>query len=314
MMKLQELKTILADIKATNVRFGGFCDAYGLLPTQYQLRISDKGKTINLMNDVDLGGHKFEGEIYDDTTFKDKILTLPDEYNDYDLYLSGTEDTSEQSTVIVIKEIKTARILHVSANKDCLGVCLLGPVVDFNSVPVYYTHVLIEDDSAKELIKSQKFELIMESYCPALYGYDHLFWLDESDGTVSIDMYTDQAHSDMLLAMLDGRYSGVYFMRMCLDDTESTYLSNDINNKYWMPYYLKVVFADTRDCQQKCGLNTYCTENGQVCIDLLFETETEREDYISAYRHEINESVGDKVYKWDKELFSDIMQLIIDAE
>ena len=312
MMKLQELKNILADIKATNVRFGGFCDAYGLLPTQYQLRISEKNETINITNDVELNG--YGSEIYDDTTFKDKLLSLPDNYNNYDLFLSGTEDTSEQSIVIVIKEIKTVRILHVSDNENCLGVCLLGPVADFNSVPVYYTHIIIEDDGAKELTKSQRFESIMESYCPALYGYDDLFWLDEVEGKVSIDMYTDLAHSDMLLAMLDGQFSGVFFMRMCLDDTESTYLSNDINNKYWMPYYLKVVFADTRDCQQKCGLNTYCTENGQVCIDLLFETETEREDYISAYRHEINESVGDKVYNWDKELFSDIMQLIIDAE
>jgi hypothetical protein len=49
-MNLGELKNVLKDVKATNVRFGGFCDDYSLLPTHYQIGISENGKTICILD------------------------------------------------------------------------------------------------------------------------------------------------------------------------------------------------------------------------------------------------------------------------
>ena len=49
-MKLKELKEKLFGIKAANVRFGGFCDDYNLLPIHYQLGISENGKTICILD------------------------------------------------------------------------------------------------------------------------------------------------------------------------------------------------------------------------------------------------------------------------
>ena len=49
-MNLGELKKVLEGVKAANVRFGGFCEEYCLLPEQYQLGISEKGKTICILD------------------------------------------------------------------------------------------------------------------------------------------------------------------------------------------------------------------------------------------------------------------------
>ena len=44
---------------------------------------------------------------------------------------------------------------------------------------------------------------------------------------------------------------------------------------------------------------------------MMFETESEREEFIKTHRGEINEDLGDKIYKWNKKVISDIMQFII---
>ena len=160
---------------------------------------------------------------------------------------------------------------------------------------------------------SDEFISLLDAYFPFLNGYDHLFDVDNENGKVTITTYSDQAHSDMLLAMLDGQFSGVYFRRVCLDGTESVgpSLTNDWKGKYWKPYFLKVTFADTRDCQTKCGIHVRCSDNGETYISLMFETESEREEFIKTHRDEINEGLGDKIYKWNKDAIPHIMQLII---
>ena len=309
-MNLVELKNVLKDVKATNVRFGGFCDDYSLLPTHYQIGISENGKTICILDSPDVNG--IEGEVYDQTTMLNKIMSLPEAYNDYELFLSGVEDTSESSTSIVVKTIKAVRFLNTPGDESQIGICLLGPVRNPDTTPVYYTEIVIEDEKAlKDSLTSDEFISLLDAYFPTLNGYDHLYYLDDENGKLTINSYSDQAHSDMFLAMLDGQYSGVYFQRTCLDGTESVYFTNDVESKYWKQYFLKITFADTRDCQTKCGTHVRCSDNGEYYISMMFETESEREEFIKTHRGEINEDLGDKIYKWNKKVISDIMQFII---
>ena len=310
-MNLGELKNVLKDVKAANVRFGGFCEEYCLLPEQYQLGISESGKTICILDSPDVNG--IEGEVYDQTTMLSEIKSLPEAYNDYDLFLSGVEDTSERSTSIVVKTVYTVRMLNTPDDESQMGVCLLGPVRNPNTTPVYYTEILIEDKKAVEAVRSEEFISLLDAYFPSLPGYDHLYHIDDENGKVTITFYSDQAHSDMFLAMLDGQFSGVYFRRVCLDGTESIgpCLTNDWKGKYWKPYFLKVTFADTRDCQTKCGTHVCCSDNSEYYISLMFETESEREEFIKTHRDEIHEEVGDKIYKWNRDLIPHIMKLII---
>ena len=309
-MNLGELKKVLEGVKATNVRFGGFCEDYNLLPEQYQLGISESGKTICILDSPDVNG--IEGEVYDQTTMLNKIMSLPEAYNDYELFLSGVEDTSESSTSIVVKTIKVVRFLNTPGDESQIGICLLGPVRNPDTTPVYYTEIVIEDEKAlKDSLTSDEFISLLDAYFPTLNGYDHLYYLDDENGKLTINSYSDQAHSDMFLAMLDGQYSGVYFQRTCLDGTESVYFTNDVESKYWKQYFLKITFADTRDCQTKCGTHVSCSDNGEYYISMMFETESEREEFIKTHRGEINEDLGDKIYKWNKKVISDIMQFII---
>lgn len=311
-MNLGELKKVLEGVKAANVRFGGFCEEYCLLPEQYQLGISESGKTICILDSPDVNG--IEGEVYDQTTMLSEIMSLPKSYNDYDLFLSGVEDTSERSTSIVVKTIKDVRVLNTLGDESQIGICLLGPVRNPNTTPVYYTEIVVEDKKAqKDSLMSDEFISLLDAYFPFLNGYDHLFDVDNENGKVTITTYSDQAHSDMLLAMLDGQFSGVYFRRVCLDGTESVSpsLTNDWKGKYWKPYFLKITFADTRDCQTKCGTHVCCSDNSEYFISLMFETESEREEFIKTHIDEIQEGVGDKIYKWNKKVISDITQFII---
>ena len=310
-MNLGELKNVLNDVKATNVRFGGFCDDYSLLPTHYQIGISENGKTICILDSPDVNG--VEGEVYDQTTMLNKIMSLPETYNDYDLFLSGVEDTSERSTSIVVKTIITVRMLNVPGDESQMGICLLGPVRNPNTTPVYYTEIVIEDKKAVEPVRSEEFISLLDAYFPPLPGYDHLYHIHDENGKTIITFYSDLAHSDMFLAMLDGQFSRVFFRRVCLDDTESIGPSrtNDWKGKYWKPYFLKITFADTRDCQTKCETHVYCSDNSENYISLMFETESEREEFIKTHQGEINEDVGDKIYKWDRDIIPAIFQLII---
>ena len=311
MMKLKDLKEKLSGIKATDVRFGGFCEDYSLLPTHYQLGISEIGKTICILDSPDMNG--MEGEVYDQTTMLSKIMSLSEAYNNYDLFLSGVEDTSERSTTMVIKTIKDVRVLNTPGDESQIGICLLGPVRNPDTTPVYYTEIVIEDKKAVEPLRSEEFISLLDAYFPSLNGYDHLYDLDEEDGKLTISLYSDQAHSDMLLTMLDGHFSGVYFHRACLDGTESIGpgLTNDWKEKYWKPYFLKITFADTRDSQTKCGTHVSCSDNGEYYISLMFETESEREEFIKTHSSEINEDIGDKIYMWNKDVIPNIKKLVL---
>ena len=228
------------------------------------------------------------------------------------MLLTAVEETSESSTSIVVKTIKVVRFLNTPGDESQIGICLLGPVRNPDTTPVYYTEIVIEDEKAlKDSLTSDEFISLLDAYFPTLNGYDHLYYLDDENGKLTINSYSDQAHSDMFLAMLDGQYSGVYFQRTCLDGTESVYFTNDVESKYWKPYFLKIAFADTRDCQTKCGNHVRCSDNGEYYISMMFETESEREEFIKTHRGEINEDLGDKIYKWNKKVISDIMQFII---
>lgn len=310
-MNLGELKKVLEGVKAANVRFGGFCEEYCLLPEQYQLGISESGKTICILNSPDVNG--IEGEVYDQTTMLNKIMSLPEAYNDYDLFLSGVEDAGERSTSIVIKTIIAVRILNVPDDDSQMGICLLGPVWNPNTTPVYYTETVIDDKKAAELLRSDEFIFLLDAYFPPLPGYDNLYEIDNENGKVTISFYSDQAHSDMFLAMLDGQFRGVYFQRVCLDDTEAVgpSLTNDWKGKYWKPYFLKITFADTRDWQTECNYQVRWSGNGEYYTTMMFETESRREEFIKTHQNEIHEDVGDKIYKWNKDAIPHIMKLIM---
>ena len=98
-MNLGELKKVLEGVKAANVRFGGFCEEYCLLPEQYQLGISESGKTICILDSPDVNG--IEGEVYDQTTMLSEIMSLPESYNDLDIIYNLASEIPEFSQLPV---------------------------------------------------------------------------------------------------------------------------------------------------------------------------------------------------------------------
>lgn len=320
-MNLGELKKILEGVKTTNVRFGGFCDDYNLLPTQYQIGFDDTRKRVWIYNDIVYD--KIEGlKVFDQTTMRYEFMSLPEKYDDYDLFLRGRENTEE--TTILVKEIKCADIIQVPGDDSKTGVCLLGPTPVL-STP-YYTIVVIEDEKADELFRPWGFGYFLEAYLPEVRGFgeDELVYLDHhQNGTVIIDFYSDAAHSSMLLAMLDGRYKGVYFSRVCIDVNESTLLTNDVKGKYFRPYSLRITFADTRDTiisadtgETRDKLDFLSLTNlHEYYLEYDFDTAEKREECLTGLKeHVLDERVGDRVYKWDIKSVTDIMELVLDPD
>ena len=122
-MTLQELKTIVANISATNIRIGGFCEKYINLHDELQLKVDELHQEVQIVNtyfyDTNL-------PIFGVSETKARILTLPKAYDSYEVVLCGLENNTTLD--VFVKRIKKTVRLDDPSNSQNAGLCLLGPV------------------------------------------------------------------------------------------------------------------------------------------------------------------------------------------
>ena len=122
-MTLKELKTIVANINATNIRVGGFCDEYNNLHDELQIKVDEQYQEVQIVNteftDLSL-------PVFGASETKARILSLPEAYDDYEVLLHGLENATTHE--IHIKCIWKAVRLDDPTDNLNAGLCLLGPV------------------------------------------------------------------------------------------------------------------------------------------------------------------------------------------
>ncbi len=122
-MTLKELKTIVANINATNIRVGGFCDEYSNLHDELQIKVDEQYQEVQIVN-TEFFDHSLP--VFGASETKARILSLPEAYDDYEVLLRGLENATTHE--IHIKCIKKAVRLDDPINSQNAGLCLLGPV------------------------------------------------------------------------------------------------------------------------------------------------------------------------------------------
>lgn len=122
-MILKELKEIVANINATNIRVGGFCKDYSKLHDELQLIVDDLHKQVCIDNTEFFDK---DTPVFGASETKARILSLPEAYDEYEVLLSGLEnaDTSTQH----VKRIKKVIRLDDPSDSQNVGLSLQGPV------------------------------------------------------------------------------------------------------------------------------------------------------------------------------------------
>ena len=121
-MTLKELKTIVANINATNIRVGGFCDEYSNLHDELQIKVDEQYQEVQIVNT-----EFFDNlPVFGASETKARILSLPEMYDDYEVLLYGLENATTHE--IHIKCIWKAVRLDDPTDNLNAGLCLLGPV------------------------------------------------------------------------------------------------------------------------------------------------------------------------------------------
>ena len=73
-MTLKELKTIVANINATNIRVGGFCDEYSNLHDELQIKVDEQYQEVQIVNT-----EFFDNlPVFGASETKARILSLPE--------------------------------------------------------------------------------------------------------------------------------------------------------------------------------------------------------------------------------------------
>ena len=122
-MTLKELKTIVANINATNIRVGGFCDEYSNLHDELQIKVDEQHQEVQIVNTEFFNNSL---PVFGASETKARILSLPEAYDGYEVLLHGLENAD--TTVLYVKSIKKAVRLDDPADSQNAGLCLLGPV------------------------------------------------------------------------------------------------------------------------------------------------------------------------------------------
>ncbi|MBR6979373.1 MAG: hypothetical protein IKH88_06015 [Prevotella sp.] len=117
------MKTIVANINATNIRVGGFCDEYSNLHDELQIKVNEQYQEVLIVN-TEFSDHSLH--VFGASETKARILSLPEAYNDYEVLLHGLENATTHE--IHIKCIMKAVRLDDPINSQNAGLCLLGPV------------------------------------------------------------------------------------------------------------------------------------------------------------------------------------------
>ena len=122
-MTIKELKTIVANINATNIRVGGFCDEYSKLHDELQIKVDEQHQEVQIVNTEFFNNSL---PVFGASETKARILSLPEAYDGYEVLLHGLENAD--TTVLYVKSIKKAVRLDDPADSQNAGLCLLGPV------------------------------------------------------------------------------------------------------------------------------------------------------------------------------------------
>ena len=120
-MKLKELKAIVANVNADNLRLAGFCDDYNKMPEQNQFKVIEQMKTVCIFN------MDFEDDlpVFGPSETKEQILSLSSEFDDYEVLLVGGEEVDCEPE---LKRVKKTRRLDDPSDSCNAGLCLLGPM------------------------------------------------------------------------------------------------------------------------------------------------------------------------------------------
>lgn len=320
---VKELKKFLSSLGAKKFRIGRFCDDYDMMFNRFHLFINEKGKLITIET-IDYPYKEGEEpnqkdkEYYDITgeTFLDRVLLLPQKYDNYNLFISCVcEDYIKR----VSKVLDFCAISPVE-EADGVGISFMG-VDDYDFAEEdnrYYTHFIIEDPLAEELVKNWEFETLLN--CCERYSVKnnkeepwdyHVIKLE--DENIHVELWSDLYLSNLCILSLSSLYNGVYFMRshFCgvfrgysqspdeLDEDgwfsdSNIVITNDVNNKYYDPFQINVYFANLSDNQVKFGKKT---SGGENTYKIKVKTQEELMDYLAGVYYQFvddfNEQRGD---------------------
>lgn len=178
-MILKELKAIVANINATNIRIGGFCKEYRKLHDEFQLKIDDLHKLVSIVNT------EFYKDlpIFGTSETKARILSLPEACDEYEVLLDGLENA--HACVILLKSIKKVVRLDDPSDSQNVGLCLKGPVFH----KPYIVTIIMADTSCSW----DDDMLIWDKY--NLNGRGEFFIYDE--------FWTEQEREDFILSYAD---------------------------------------------------------------------------------------------------------------
>ncbi len=122
-MTLKELKTIAADINATNIRVGGFCDKFSKLHDELQILVNEQYQEVKIVN-TEFFDHSIP--VFGASETKARILSLSELYDSYEVLMHGLENADTHE--IHVKCIKKGVRLDDPSDSRNAGLCLLGPV------------------------------------------------------------------------------------------------------------------------------------------------------------------------------------------
>ena len=179
-MILKELKAIVANINAVNIRMGGFCKDYDKLHEELQLKVDDLHQQVSIVNT-----EFYENSpVFGASETKARILSLPETIDDYEALLSGLEnaDTSE----ILVKSIKKVVRLDDPSDSQNVGLSLQGPVFHLP-----YIATIIKADTT--LAWDEEGYMYMNEYCVNGDGEPFIYR----------EFWTEQEREDLIQSKAD---------------------------------------------------------------------------------------------------------------
>lgn len=184
-MTLRELKAIVAQIEAPNLRLAGFCNDYNKMFEEHQIKIDIPGQRVFIINTL------FEDDlpVFGSSETKARILSVPAEYDHYELILWGWEE--QDINVIYVKRILKTKRLDDPNSETNVGLCLLGPA---NHHP-YRVTIVFADTRMTAQARYADLDFLVNSYDEAYIAEEfdtkeerenfikeHAVYIDESVG------------------------------------------------------------------------------------------------------------------------------------
>lgn len=186
-MTLRELKAIVAQIEAPNLRLAGFCNDYKKMFEEYQIEVDIPRQRVYINNDA----ITFEDDlpVFGPSETKARILSVPAEYDHYELILMGCEE--QDTCVCHVKRVLKTERLDDPQNDANAGLCLLGPVAH----SPYRATIVFADTRMNAQARYADLDFSETSYCEAYitkefeteekrenFIKEHADYIDESVG------------------------------------------------------------------------------------------------------------------------------------